>query len=50
MNGKLNENVIVKEYESDKPPIQRTDSRIDKCIRDCMINNFIHLIIFVNKV
>ena len=31
----MNENVIVKEYEFDKPLIQKIGSRIDKCIRDC---------------
>ena len=40
MNGVLNENVIVKEYEFDKPPIQKIDSQIDNSIRDCHINYF----------
>ena len=31
----MNENVIVKEYEFDKPLIQKVDSIIDECIRDC---------------
>ena len=35
MNGIINENVIVKEYEFDKPPIQKIDSLVDKFLRDC---------------
>ena len=35
MNGITKENVIVKEYEFDKPLIQKIDSIIDNCIRDC---------------
>ena len=35
MNGIMKENVIVKEYEFDKPLIQKIDSIIDNCIRDC---------------
>ena len=31
----MNKNVIVKEYEFDKPLIQRIGSINDKCIRDC---------------
>ena len=31
----MNQNVIVKEYKFDKPPIQRIDSIIDDCVRDC---------------
>ena len=31
----MNEIVIVKEYEVDKPLIQKIDSIIDNCIRDC---------------
>ena len=31
----MNENVIFKVYEYDKPPIQKIDSLIDKSIRDC---------------
>ena len=31
----MNENVIVKAYEFDKPLIQKIDSIIDDCIRDC---------------
>ena len=38
MNGKTNENVNVKEYGFDKPPIQKTDCIIDVCIRDCHHN------------
>ena len=34
MNGLMNENVIVKEYEFDKPLIQKIDSIIDNCLRD----------------
>ena len=41
MNGILNENVIVKEYEFDKPTIQKTDSLIDNSIRDCH-NKYFH--------
>ena len=40
MNGVLNENVIVKEYEFDKPPIEKIDSLIDNSIRDCHIKYF----------
>ena len=35
MNGITKENVIVKEYEFDNPLIQKIDSIIDNCIRDC---------------
>ena len=37
MNGILNENqlTIVKEYEFDKPHIQKIDSTIAQCSRDC---------------
>ena len=35
MNGITKENVIVKEYEFDKPLIHKIDSIIDNCIRDC---------------
>ena len=35
MNGVMNENVIVKKYEFDEPHIQKIDSIIDNCIRDC---------------
>ena len=37
MNGMMNDNqlTIVKEYEFDSPLIQKIDSIIDKCIRDC---------------
>ena len=35
MNGITKENVIVKEYEIDNPLIQKIDSIIDSCIRDC---------------
>ena len=35
MNGIMNENVIVKEYEFDKPVFHKIDSSIDNCTRDC---------------
>ena len=35
MSGIVKENVVVKEYEIDKPLIQKIDSMIDNCIRDC---------------
>ena len=35
MNSITKENVIVKEYEIDNPLIQKIDSIIDNCIRDC---------------
>ena len=35
MNGIMNENVIVKKYEFDEPHIQKIDSIIDNCFRDC---------------
>ena len=31
----MSENVIVKKYEFDEPHIQKIDSIIDNCIRDC---------------
>ena len=31
----MNENVILKEYEFDNPLIQKIDSVIDNCYRDC---------------
>ena len=37
----MNENVIVKEYEFDNPPIQNIDSLIDNSIRDCH-NKYFH--------
>ena len=40
MNGIMNENVIVKEYEFNKPLIQKTDSITDDCIRDCHLKYF----------
>ena len=40
MNSITKENVIVKEYEIDKPLIQKIDSIIDKCIRDCHFKYF----------
>ena len=41
MNSITKENVIVKEYEFDKPLIQKIDSIIDNCIRDCH-NKYFH--------
>ena len=35
MNGIMNENVIIKEYDFNKPLIQKIYSLIDKSIRDC---------------
>ena len=37
MNGIINENqlTIVREYEFDKPLIQKIDSIIDTCYRNC---------------
>ena len=40
MNGVMIENVIVKEYEFDKPLIQKIDSIIGDCIRDCHHKHF----------
>ena len=37
----MNENVIVKDYEIDKPPIQKRGSIINDCIRDCH-NKYFH--------
>ena len=41
MNGILNENAIVKEYEFDNPLIQKIDSLIDNSIRNCH-NKYFH--------
>ena len=41
MNGKMNENVIVKEYDFKKPPIRKIDSLIESSIRDCH-NKYFH--------
>ena len=41
MNGILDENVIVKEYEIDNPLFQKIDSLIDNSIRDCH-NKYFH--------
>ena len=41
MNSITKENVIVKEYEIDNPLIQKIDSIIDNCIRDCH-NKYFH--------
>ena len=43
MNGILNEKVKVKEYEFDKPLIQKIDSIFDNCIRDCY-NKYFHTV------
>ena len=37
----MNESVIVKEYEFNKPLIQKVDSLIDDCIRGCY-NKYYH--------
>ena len=45
----MNENVIVREYEIDKPLIQKIDCIIDDCIRDCQKNfphTFDHLCVY----
>ena len=41
MNGILNENFIVKENEFNNPFIQKIDSTIDICIKDCH-NKYFH--------
>ena len=41
MNGIMNKNVIVKEYEFDKPLIQKIDSLIDNSMRNCH-NKYFH--------
>ena len=41
MNGLLNGNIIVKEYESNNPVITKIDSIIDNSIRDCH-NKYFH--------
>ena len=46
MNGKTNENVIVKEYDFNNPLIQKIGSLIDNSIRDChhkYFNTFDHI-------
>ena len=40
MNGVMNENVIVKEYDFNKPFFENIDSLIDDSIRDCHDNYF----------
>ena len=52
MNGIMNENqlTLVKEYEFDKPLLQKIDSIIDNCYRDCHKKIFIHLNINVNMI
>ena len=45
----MNESVIVKEYGFDKPLIQKLDSIIDNCIRDChdkYFHTFDHLCVY----
>ena len=51
MNGIMNENqlAIVKEYEFDKPLIQKIDSIIDNCYRDChkkYFHTFDHICVY----
>ena len=41
MNGIMNANVIVNEFEINRPRIQKIDSRIDDCLRDCD-NKYFH--------
>ena len=41
MNGETNENVIVREYEFDNPPIRKIHFLIDKSLRDCH-NKYFH--------
>ena len=41
MNGIMNENVIVKEFEFIKPLIHKIDSIIDNCCRVCH-NKYFH--------
>ena len=41
MDGITKENVIVKEYEFDKPLIHKIDSIIDNCIIDCHYKYFL---------
>ena len=41
MNGIMKENDIVKENEFDNPVIQKIDSMVDNCIRDCH-NKYFH--------
>ena len=41
LNGIMNENVIVEEYEFDKPLIRKIDFIVDICFRDCH-NEFFH--------
>ena len=36
----MNENVIVNEYDFKNPFIQKTDSLVENCIRDCHIKFF----------
>ena len=51
MNGMLNENFIVEEYEFNNPIIQKIDSVIDGCIRDGhqkYFHTFDHICVFDN--
>ena len=41
MNGIMNENVFVKEYDFNKPLIQKIGSLIDNSMRDCH-NKYFH--------
>ena len=41
MNGIMNENVNVKEYQFDKPRIQKIISLIDNSLRECY-NKYFH--------
>ena len=40
MNGIMNENVVVKEYDFNKTLIQKIDSLIDNSIGDCQNKHF----------
>ena len=49
MNGIMNENVIVKDYEFDKPLIQMINSILHNCIRDCrnkIFHTFYHISVY----
>ena len=45
----MNDNIIVRKYEFDKPFIQKIDSIIGNCTRDCHIKNF-HTFDHVNMI
>ena len=36
----MNESVIVKEYEFNKPLLQKVDSITDDCVKDCYIKYY----------